>query len=181
MTNLTDIMEETRQLEAVGDAFFDVETGELIEVPGDVDRIAWLQEQHVNAREQENAWKETKGVYARALAFEIGRAEVKALGTDVARSTWVNGRTDYKSEAHAVKTAVEHELLTEEEAEHLLIAAARELDVPTVEATIKAVAGDNELLEKRLRLVLIRETPVKGYVLTKRAKQDAPARRSVES
>lgn len=161
-------------------ALFDEETGELIEVPGGADKLAWLQEQQLFAKKQQDRWEEHRRTYARAVEVELTRAGVKTLTSDVARSTWVAPRTEEKSEAHAVRDAVRVELLTEKEAEHLLIEAAKTLDPKVVRSFIDRVAGADVTLRERLLLVLIGQSERSGYVLTKAAAVAAPEARRLE-
>ena len=177
---MTTEVEHESVLEIDG-ALFDEETGEIIEVPGGADKLAWLQEQQLFAKRQQDRWEEHRRTYARAIEAELTKAGVKTLTSDAARSTWVAPRTEEKSEAHAVRDAVRVELLTEKQAEHLLIAAAKTLDPKAVRTFIDNVAGDDKTLRERLELVLIGKSERSGYVLTKAAAVEAPEARKLEA
>ena len=152
----------------------DDETGEVQGgVPEGVTTLELLQRNYLDAREQEDSWKAQKAIYALALRryLEDHHEGEDRQGEDTryARSVIVKDSVTRKAPAANVHRAAQAELISADVAEHLLIAAAKDLDVQAVEDFIAETTSADIL-----RALLIDEIPRSGYVRVTRVAQPAP-------
>lgn len=154
----------------IDDLVVDEATGEVLEWPQGAgidgpERVAWLIRQYDAAREGERAYETAKHTYSRLLGQTL-RAFDGRLKTDAGSASWVTEGETRTAHASAVKTAVDAELLNEDEAYTILVAAAKELDYKAVEAWIDSQQCPEPADDMRIRAleaILITKGTRAGY------------------
>ncbi len=145
----------------------DEETGEIVEAPGNIDRIPYLQGAILGAVDQEALWKQRRGILNRALDRLLTEEGQRSVRTEMGHSWTVAGRTTRSAPRPAVEEAVDLEALTRTLADDLILHAAVTLDPAKVLGWLE----DNmpEARRKLLRRLLIVESSSSGYVRTEAA------------
>lgn len=169
------------------DFIADDDTGEVYEWPKGVataDRISWLIAQANIAADETKHWDDRRGVLRRVIGRMLNEAGFKGIKTASGNATNVAGSHRRKTEATDVQAAVEQEMLTQDEAIAILIAAAKTLDVDAVEQFItnmpqgkNEAAEDHEKRRKVLRALLIRTSVGNGYTRVSEPTHIAPRSR----
>ena len=168
--------QDQRALIAIDDLVVDESTGEIVQWPEGVgagpNRLKFIIREHAAASQAIKDYEVTKSSLARAAGLILEESNVKSLATDIGKVTAVAGHEKTEAPATRVVDAVQAELLTDDEATSLLLAAAKELDTKAVEAWISRI--ESEPRQKLLRLALLNKSQTKGYTLITRARSKPP-------
>lgn len=167
-------MTDERTVVRIDDLVIDEETGEVLEWPsGIVDRIRYLQEQQLLGKALEDDGKTIRQMAGRALGRELDALGERSIVTDSGRTRAVPPTDVRSAPASAVVVARGLELITDDEADELLIAAAKDLNRDAVEQWVSEHRESDDDRTKLL-LILIALTPRAGWVQTERPRVKAP-------
>lgn len=156
----------------VDDILVDEETGEVLEWPNGIgpdDQLEWLQAQHRAALDEETAWRQAKGAYARAIGRKLRDMGLSRYSSDEYRSRWNSGRQTRRCTDERAREALEERVITQEQLDALREHAVKEYDLEKLEELVRGGVL-NEFQAAYLTVI----SYANGYVVTERVKKRAP-------
>lgn len=145
----------------------DGDTGEILEWPEGLggDRTEWLMAQHVNATEQEKAWKIEKGTWGRGLELILEESEQRGYAGTEFKVNRVNASVTRYVTGERVRELLYDGTLNQEQVDALNEEGVSRYNVATVE---RLRDGDEPVLTRSEASAMISTSDRKGYVKTTR-------------